>query len=371
MSPTDSDDGQIAAVRAFNRFYTRKLGVLDQQLLKSPFSLSEARVLYELAHREDAGRQGDRDRTRPRSRLPQPHRPEIRRRRIDHPQAVAVGPPAIPARSHRQGTSGLCQAGAQLRRTTSQPCSPRCRPATAQRLIGAMATIERLLGAAGAAASPAILRDPRPGDMGWVVQSHGALYAREYGFDSSFEGLVAEIAAKFLTSFDASRERCWIAEHRRRPGRLGLSGQAQRRCRKTAAAAGRSGRARTGLGQRLVGECIALRASLRLSQDHAVDPEHPGRRAQDLSGRRLRAGRHRAAPQFRPGPGRRDLGARAVTGCVAIYRGASRRSMAFYRTATTAREAGEMCVALGMNHGRTIPGDCAPRRIGASRNDRA
>jgi hypothetical protein len=80
-----------------------------------------------------------------------------------------------------------------------------------QRLVAAMATIERLLGTADAP-PPAILRDPRPGDMGWVVQSHGAFYASEYGFDSSFEALVAEIAAKFLTSFDASRERCWIAE---------------------------------------------------------------------------------------------------------------------------------------------------------------
>jgi GNAT superfamily N-acetyltransferase len=72
-----------------------------------------------------------------------------------------------------------------------------------------MALIERLLGAGAASAT---LRDPGPGDMGWVVQSHGSLYAREYGFDASFEGLVAEIAGKFLTSFDASRERCWIAD---------------------------------------------------------------------------------------------------------------------------------------------------------------
>ena len=81
-----------------------------------------------------------------------------------------------------------------------------------QKLVGAMAEIERLLGKTNASSPPAILRGHHPGDMGWVVQSHGALYASEYGFDSSFEALVAEIAAKFLTWFDASRERCWIAE---------------------------------------------------------------------------------------------------------------------------------------------------------------
>jgi GNAT superfamily N-acetyltransferase len=80
------------------------------------------------------------------------------------------------------------------------------------RLIEAMAVIERLLGNPRASPAPAILRGHRPGDMGWVVQSHGSLYASEYGFDSAFEALVAEIAAKFLASFDASRERCWIAE---------------------------------------------------------------------------------------------------------------------------------------------------------------
>ena len=65
---------------------------------------------------------------------------------------------------------------------------------------------------ASEAGAPATLRDPRPGDMGFVVQSHGALYAAEYGFDASFEALVADIAAKYLASYDASRERCWIAD---------------------------------------------------------------------------------------------------------------------------------------------------------------
>jgi GNAT superfamily N-acetyltransferase len=84
-----------------------------------------------------------------------------------------------------------------------------------QRLVAAMTTIERLL--RGAKPAEASLRAPLPGDMGWVVQSHGALYAAEYGYDSSFEALVAEIVANFIKSFDASRERCWIAELDGRP----------------------------------------------------------------------------------------------------------------------------------------------------------
>jgi DNA-binding MarR family transcriptional regulator/ribosomal protein S18 acetylase RimI-like enzyme len=207
MSEAASD--QISAVRAFTRFYTSRLGVLDQHLLKSPFSPSEARVLYELAN-------------------------------IENPSAKAIGSElnldpgylsrivqkfeenglisrkALPS-DRRQYQLSLTAKGRQSyskldRRSHKEvgemlanlPESER------RRLTGAMATIKRLLEPGGAPA--AVLREPRPGDMGWVVQSHGALYASEYGFDASFEALVAEIAAKFLRSFDASRERCWIAE---------------------------------------------------------------------------------------------------------------------------------------------------------------
>ena len=210
MSPTDLD-GQIAAVRAFNRFYTRKLGVLDQQLLKSPFSLSEARVLYELAHREELAAKeiGIELGLDPGylSRIVQ---------KFDEDGLITRKPLASDRRQYRlgadgQGTSDLCQARAHY----AGRCRRHARGAAggdSERLVAAMATHRTAARQSRRAAPPAILRNHRPGDMGWVVQSHGALYAREYGFDSSFEGLVAEIAAKFLTSFDASRERCWIAE---------------------------------------------------------------------------------------------------------------------------------------------------------------
>jgi DNA-binding MarR family transcriptional regulator/N-acetylglutamate synthase-like GNAT family acetyltransferase len=209
MSLPDSDP-HIADVRAFNRFYTRKLGVLDQQLLKSPFSLSEARVLYELAHREDLaakeiGTELGLD-------------PGYLSRIIQNfeDKALITRKP-LPA-DRRQFRLGLTakgrQAFAKLDRSSHEDIAAmlgRLSSGERERLVQAMATVERLLGTS-AGAPAATLRSPRPGDMGWVVQSHGALYAAEYGFDASFESLVAEIAAKFLASFDASRERCWIAD---------------------------------------------------------------------------------------------------------------------------------------------------------------
>src|ERR1700730_15039824 len=210
MSQQESND-QISAVRAFNRFYTRKLGVLDQQLLKSPFSLSEARVLYELANRDNVAAKEigielgldpgylsriiqNFDETGLITRKPLPS--DRRQYRLS---LTAKGRQAF-AKVDRSSHDDVADMLATLPRGDSR------------RLIEAMAGIERLLGDPRLSPAPAILRGLRPGDMGWVVQSHGSLYASEYGFDSSFEGLVAEVAAKFLSSFDASRERCWIAE---------------------------------------------------------------------------------------------------------------------------------------------------------------
>ena len=241
-----ASDEQIAAVRAFNRFYTRKLGVLDQHLLKSPFSLSEARVLYELAYRDelsakeigaelglDAGYL---------SRIVQ---------HFDDRGLITRTPLPSDRRQYRLGlTARGRQAFADLERSSQQDVAlmlaalPRGR---SQQVVGAMATIERLLGASGVAPSPAILREPRPGDMGWVVQSHGALYASEYGFDSSFEAQV-----------DASRERCWIADiDGAQVGSVFLVRHSDDVAQLRLLLVDPAGRGR-GLGQRLVGECIGF-----------------------------------------------------------------------------------------------------------------
>jgi DNA-binding MarR family transcriptional regulator/N-acetylglutamate synthase-like GNAT family acetyltransferase len=256
MSQQDSDD-RIAAVRAFNRFYTRKLGVLDQQLLKSPFSLSEARVLYELAHREDLAAKEigielglDAGYL---SRIIQ---------NFDENGLLTRKPLPSDRRQYRLSlTAKGRQAFAKLERTTHDDVSAMLTalpPGAGERLVGAMATIERLLQSPGASQPAAALRGHRPGDMGWVVQSHGALYASEYGFDSSFEALVAEIVAKFLGSFDASRERCWMADvDGVQVGSVFLVRHTDDIAKLRLLLVDPAGRGQR-LGERLVGECIGF-----------------------------------------------------------------------------------------------------------------
>ena len=256
MPQLDSEQ-EVAAVRAFNRFYTRKLGVLDQQLLKSPFSLSEARVLYELAHRDDLsakqiGAELGLD-AGYLSRIVQ---------NFDEGGLITREPLPSDRRQYRLAlTARGRQTFAKLERSMQDEVAamlaqlPRDGRAD---LVGAMAKIERLLSESDGPSSSAVLREPRPGDMGWVVQSHGAFYAREYGFDSSFEGLVAEIAAKFLASFDPSRERCWIAEiEGQQVGSIFLVRHTDDVAKLRLLLVDPAGRGH-GLGHRLVAECIAF-----------------------------------------------------------------------------------------------------------------
>jgi DNA-binding MarR family transcriptional regulator/N-acetylglutamate synthase-like GNAT family acetyltransferase len=251
---TQDSDRQISAVRAFNRFYTRKLGVLDQHFMKSPFSLSEGRVLYELAHREDLAAKeiGIELGLDPGylSRLIQ---------NFDEKGLITRKPLPSDRRQYQLSlTAKGRQAFAKLDRSSDDQVAAMLAAlgdGDRRRLVEAMAAIERLLDRSPASAR-AILREPRPGEMGWVVQSHGALYASEYGFDASFEALVAEIAAKFLTSFDASRERCWIADLDGAPvGSVFLVKHSDDVAKLRLLLVDPAGRGQ-GLGQKLVAECI-------------------------------------------------------------------------------------------------------------------
>ena len=255
MSQPACDDDPISAVRAFTRFYTTRLGVLDQQLLKSPFSLSEARVLYELANREDPSAKAIGTELRLDagylSRIVQKFEEDglIRRKRSpsdrrQHRLSLTAKGRQSFSKLDRRSHSEVGEMLAQLS------------DGDRQRLTAAMATIKRLLGCSSA--SPAILREPRPGDMGWVVQSHGALYASEYGFDAGFEALVAEIVAKYMTSYDASRERCWIADIEGRPvGSVFLVKASDDVAKLRLLLLDPAARGR-GFGQRLVAECVSF-----------------------------------------------------------------------------------------------------------------
>ena len=204
-------DRRVAAVRRFNRFYTRRIGALNEGLLQSPFSLSEVRVMFELAHHPDLTASALRDALGldagyvSRMLRSFEQRGLVERRssgddgRVTHLNLTPRGREAFSALDRR--------ASDEVRDLLTTL------PVAAQRdLMTAMQTIEGVLEAPPEKTSLYLLRAHQPGDMGWVVHRHGVLYAQEYGWDERFEALVAEIVAAFVQSFDPQRERCWIAE---------------------------------------------------------------------------------------------------------------------------------------------------------------
>jgi DNA-binding MarR family transcriptional regulator len=202
----------VEAVRHFNRFYTKKIGTLNKGLAKTPYSLVEARVLYEIAHRvkptakeiaDDLG-------------LDAGYLSRILQAFVDR---KLIGR-EISDTDRRQSFLSLSAAGrkavSKLETGTNEEIALLLQDlstARQNRLTKAMGDIEALLGANRSERRPEYkLRQHRPGDLGWIVSEHGRLYAEEYGWDESFEAFVARIAADFIDRYDSSRERCWIAE---------------------------------------------------------------------------------------------------------------------------------------------------------------
>jgi DNA-binding MarR family transcriptional regulator/GNAT superfamily N-acetyltransferase len=200
---------RIHAVRRFNRFYTRQIGVLDEGLLHSPFSLTEVRVLYELAHR-------DRPTAAALVRVLGLDPGYVSRilRRFRKDGLITARASDVDARQSlvRLTARGRRTLARLEERADRQVAAVLARVADQQRLLHSMHTIERLLGEPEPASAPFVLRPPEPGDLGWVVHRHGVLYAREYGYNEEFEALVASIVAEFGRQHDPARERCWIAE---------------------------------------------------------------------------------------------------------------------------------------------------------------
>ena len=205
---TKQDDA-IAEIRRFNRFYTRQIGALHEHLLDSAFSLTEVRILYELAHRSgltasdlcrelglDAG--------------------YLSRVIAGFEKKGLVEKTRSPA-DGRIAQLDLTEAG----RATFQPLEDASQSEVVakleklsvpeqKQLVGAMGEIESLL--RDERTPGYILRDPQPGDMGWIIHRQGALYAQEYGWSTEFEALVAEIIVKYMRDYDPASDRCWIAE---------------------------------------------------------------------------------------------------------------------------------------------------------------
>ena len=202
---------EINTVRHFNRFFTRQIGVLREGLLHSPYSLTEARIIFELAHRpnltaSELGNELGLDAgylSRILTKLEQQNLIEKTRSDEDGRQRLitltTAGQAAFALLDSRSSEEvaemlGELSNGDRLR------------------LIEAMNTIEDILNHGFKYAEPFYLRHHETGDMGWVIYQHGLLYHREYGWDESFEALVAQICADFITNYDPAKERCWLAE---------------------------------------------------------------------------------------------------------------------------------------------------------------
>jgi DNA-binding MarR family transcriptional regulator/GNAT superfamily N-acetyltransferase len=208
---TQQSDREISAVRAFNRFYTRKLGLIEPKLLHSPFTLQEARIMYEIAHRSactatDLTRDLGLD----------PGFVSRTLQGLQRRQIVTRRPSKDDGRVNELSLTAKGRtAQAELeRRTREEVGSLLAALDDNQRaaVVQAMTTIEQTLERPTQKPAAFLLRSHRPGDIGWVISSQAKAYAEEYGWDISYEALVAEICAQFIRSYDASREHCWIAE---------------------------------------------------------------------------------------------------------------------------------------------------------------
>ncbi|MEU9885524.1 helix-turn-helix domain-containing GNAT family N-acetyltransferase [Sphaerisporangium sp. NPDC051011] len=249
-------DELVTEVRAFNRFYTRVIGVLGARMHDTPYSLTEARVLFELrAHEEmETG--------------------ELRRlldldagylsRMLARFESGGLVTRARSAADARRQVLRLSPCGHEVWRTLDAASASDVRnlltPLAGEdrrRLTSSMAAIRRVLGD-GDGGGPCVIRPPRPGDLGWIVHRHGVVYAEEYGWDETFEAMTARIVADYVQHHDPKREACWIAEVDGEPaGSIMCVREDDRTARLRVLLVEPSARG-MGLGGRLVEECLAF-----------------------------------------------------------------------------------------------------------------
>ena len=254
MSRGAEPDSLVSEVRSFNRFYTKQIGLLEEGLLQSPYSLTEVRVLYELAHRDSClASELAVELSLDPGYLSRILRKFQDQKLIERKQSKEDG---------RQNVLTLAAKGRAVFEPLNQASAKevaamleRLSLPERHRLVSSMKAIQSML-EPKPDSEPFLLRPHRPGDMGWVVKRHGELYSQEYGWDERFEALVAEIAAEFIKNFDQKCERCWIAERHGEPiGSVFLVRKDDEVAKLRLLLVEPSARG-FGLGRRLVEECI-------------------------------------------------------------------------------------------------------------------
>lgn len=248
-------EARISAIRRFNRFYTRRIGALQGGLSKSPYSLTEVRVMYELAHgnKPTAAELGSG------LGLDAGYLSRILQRFRKEGLLASAGSKDDARRTHLWLTPKGRKTFAPIEQATNVEVGAmlgRLPAAKQGEVVAAMRSVEELL-AEKRPEPEFVLRPHRPGDMGWVIGTHGALYAQEFGWNEDFEALVAEIAVQFIRKFNPERERCWIAERDGETvGSVFLVQQSKTVAKLRLLIIDPKARG-YGLGKRLVGECIS------------------------------------------------------------------------------------------------------------------
>src|ERR687893_747178 len=212
--PKEDPGTRIDAVRRFNRFFTRRIGVLREGLLHTPYSLTEARILFEIARGEEVSASGlSRELGLDSGYLSRILGRLERRGLIDKVRSETDGRRRLLSLTP-EGEEAFSLLDDRSREEVAEMLG-NLSEGNQLRLLEAMRTIEDVLDRGFKFSEPFLLRPHEPGDIGWVVHRHGILYAREYGWDERFEALVARIVADFVDNFDPAKERCWIAENDR------------------------------------------------------------------------------------------------------------------------------------------------------------
>jgi DNA-binding MarR family transcriptional regulator/N-acetylglutamate synthase-like GNAT family acetyltransferase len=246
---------RIESVRKFNRFYTQQIGVLNEGLLDSPFSLAEARVVYELAHREEStATELSKELGLDPGYLSRILRAFRQKGLVEKTTSKEDARQTLLSLSEK-GQKAFANLNAKSREQVGELLSELSQEEQ-NRLVSAMNSVEDLLGAAPEHKTPYLIRLHQPGDLGWIVHRHGVLYCQEMGWSEKFEALVADVAGRFIDNYDPKMERCWIAEREGEiVGSIVLAKKTKKLAQLRLLLVEPKARG-LGIGKRLVSECV-------------------------------------------------------------------------------------------------------------------